>query len=258
MTNAPIPDPGPPSEVRVAYRRELEELNGRILQLGAMVCETIPRGTEVLLSGDLQRAQELIEFDDDIDQLALAIEEESYSIIARQAPKASELRRVVAVTKLVAELERSADLMINVCKAARRMYGSPMSPRIRGVITNMSNHANKLLRLSLDSFADADVALATALDDVDDTLDQLNRDMVAAIFEAHAEEEIDLAAAVQLALVARYYERIGDHAVNIGERVTYMVTGWLPENNGALRAQHRAEAIIKSGDVVSPPADDVD
>ncbi|MEM9132204.1 MAG: phosphate signaling complex protein PhoU [Actinomycetota bacterium] len=253
--NVPVPDPAPPAEVRVAYHRELEDLNTRILQLGAMVCETIPRGTEVLLGGDLQRARELIESDDEIDQLALQIEEDSFSILARQSPMASDLRQVVTVTKLVAELERSADLMINVCKAARRMYGSPMSPRIRGVITNMSNQANKLLRLSLDAFADADVALATALDDVDDTLDQLNRDMVAAIFEAHAEEEIDLAAAVQLALVARYYERIGDHAVNIGERVTYMVTGWLPENTGALRAQNRAEAIIESGDVVTPPPD---
>ncbi|MEL7155859.1 MAG: phosphate signaling complex protein PhoU [Actinomycetota bacterium] len=247
-------DPNNPgSEVRLAYHRELDELNNDILRLGAMVCEMIPRGTEVLLGGDLNRARELIESDDDIDQLSLTIEENSYSIIARQAPKASELRRIVTVTKLVAELERSADLMINVCKAARRMHGSQLSPRIRGVVTAMSNQANKLLRLSLDAFADADVALAAALDDVDDALDQLNRDMVAAIFEAHAGEEIDLAAAVQLALVARYYERIGDHAVNIGERVTYMVTGWLPENNGALRAQHRAQVITDPRDVVTPP-----
>ena len=75
--------------------------------------------------------------------------------------------------------------------------------------------------------------------DIDDTLDQLNRDMVEAIFEAHAAEQIDLGAAVQLALVARYYERIGDHAVNIGERVAYMVTGWLPEHDAVARQEQR-------------------
>ncbi|MEM8923256.1 MAG: phosphate signaling complex protein PhoU [Actinomycetota bacterium] len=241
------------SEVRRAYHQELEELDANVLRLGAMVCEMVPKGTEVLLDGDLQRARELIESDDAIDQLALEIEDACYSIIARQAPKASELRHVVTVNKLVAELERSADLMINVCKATRRMYGSAMSPRIRGVVAAMSKDANRILRLSLDAFADADVALASALDDVDDGLDQLNRDMVAAIFSAHADEEIDLAAAVQLALIARYYERIGDHAVNIGERVTYMVTGWLPEHNGALRQNHREQTIIDPEAVVLPP-----
>ncbi len=237
---------------RLVFQRELEELDAVLIQLGAMVCETVPRGTAVMLNGDLELARELVQYDDAIDQLAIEVEETCYSIIARQAPKAGELRRIVTVLKLVAELERSADLMINVCKAARRMYGSPLSPRIRGVVTAMSNGANRLLRLSLDAYADADVALAAALDDVDDELDQLNRDMVAAIFEAHSREEIDLAAAVQLALVARYYERIGDHAVNIGQRVTYMVTGWLPEHNGALRQQHRHDVISDPGAVVLP------
>ena len=249
---------GTPPGGRAVFNRELDKLEADILRLGAMVCEMVPRGTQVLLDGDLQHARELINSDDAIDELSLQIEEACFSIIARQAPKAGELRRVVTVTKLVAELERSADLMINVCKASRRMYGSTMSPRIRGVVTSMSNEANRLLRLSLDAFADADVALATALDDVDDALDQLNRDMVAAIFEAHANDEIDLAAAVQLALVARYYERIGDHAVNIGERVTYMVTGWLPEHTGALRHAHREHMITDPAAVVLPPPEERD
>ena len=88
------------------------------------------------------------------------------------------------------------------------------------------------------------MSLAVALDDIDDELDQLNRDIVEAIFDAHHEDHIDLGAAVQLALIARYYERIGDHAVNIGERVNYMVTGWMPEHNGMLRAESRAEAAL--------------
>jgi phosphate transport system protein len=251
MSNDPISAP-PEGEQRLAYHRELDELDASIVHLGALVCETIPRGTEVILGGDLKSAQELIDFDDGIDQLSVEIEERCYSLIARQAPMAGDLRRIITVTKLVGELERSADLMINVCKAARRMYGSEISPKCRGIISGMSQEALKLLRMSIDSFADADASIATALGDIDDALDELNRDMIEAIFEAHTEGQLDLAASVQLALVARYYERVGDHAVNIGERVNYMVTGWLPEHNAVLRQDMRAKRIEVAG-IDGPP-----
>ncbi len=105
----------------------------------------------------------------------------------------------------------------------------------------MAHEAQKLLQLSLDAYADSDEALAEALDDIDDKLDELNVDMVEAVFAAHSDGHIDLQAAVQLALVARYYERIGDHAVNIGHRVMYMVTGWMPEHGGPTFGDLRAD-----------------
>jgi phosphate transport system protein len=224
-----------PMEHRREYHRQVDALKADLLRLGGMVIETIPRGTEVLLTGDLKVAKELIEYDDQIDRLSVDIEDRTYLIMARQAPAAGELRHLVTVSKLVAELERSGDLMVNVSKAARRMYGSEMTPRIRGVARAMAHEAQKLLQLSLDAYADSDEALAEALDDIDDKLDELNVDMVEAVFAAHGEDHIDLQAAVQLALVARYYERIGDHAVNIGHRVMYMVTGWMPEHGGPSR-----------------------
>ena len=237
----PTQEPHPESSQRVRYHQELDELAEGVLRLGALACETIPRGTEAILSGDLSDAQQLIDEDDVIDELTVELEERCYSIIALQAPMAGDLRRIITISKLVAEIERSADLMVNICKASRRMYGAELSPRIRGVLQAMSKEANKLLRLSLDAFADENVSLASALGDIDDELDQLNRDIVEAIFEGHAAQQIDLGAAVQLALIARYYERIGDHAVNIGERVTYMVTGWMPEHDGMLRAKNRSQ-----------------
>ena len=239
MTEVPVPPVAEPQQHRVRFHKELDEVVEDIVRLGALVCQSIPRGTEVLLGGELHQAQQLITDDDAIDRLSISIEERCYSIMVRQAPMAGELRRLITITKLVAELERSGDLMVNVCKAARRMYGAPMSPKIRGVVAAMSKEAHRLLSLSIDAFVDENEALASALDDIDDQLDQLNRDMVEAIFDSQGEGAIDLQSAVQLALVARYYERIGDHAVNIGQRVTYMVTGWLPEHNGALRADER-------------------
>jgi len=251
MSDNPVPPVAEPQEHRVRFHRELDEVVQDIVRLGAMLCESIPRGTEVLLSGELHHAQQLIDDDVAIDRLSISIEERCYSIMVRQAPMAGELRRLITITKLVAELERSADLMVNVCKAARRMYGAPMSPKIRGVVASMSKEAHRLLNLSIDAFIDENEALASALDDIDDQLDQLNRDMVEAIFDAQGDGAIDLQSAVQLALVARYYERIGDHAVNIGQRVTYMVTGWLPEHSG-LPTDERD----RSGEPVITPADE--
>ncbi|MEM7272190.1 MAG: phosphate signaling complex protein PhoU [Actinomycetota bacterium] len=243
MTNPdidnPLPEPPPETGQRIAYHRDIDELSAGVLQLGALACETIPRGTEVLLGGNLGDAQELIDADDAIDDLSVQLEERCYQIIALQAPMAGDLRKIITISKVVAEIERSADLMVNICKASRRMYGAELTPRIRGVLQSMSKEANKLLRLSLDAFADENVSLASALADIDDELDQLNRDIVEAIFEAHAIGQIDLGAAVQLALIARYFERIGDHAVNIGERVVYMVTGWMPEHNAVLRVKEK-------------------
>lgn len=239
-------------EHRRAYHRDLDELTAGVLRLGALMCETVPRGTNALLTGNLQDIQDLIDDDDEIDALALALEDNCASIIALQAPMAGELRRLITVIKLVGEIERSADLMVNVCKAGRRIYGSVLSPTIRGLIGAMATEANKLMRLALDAFADENASLARALADIDNELDQLNRDMVGAIFAAHAEGHIDLSAAVQLALIARYYERIGDHAVNIGERVAYMVTGWQPEYDAKLRTEYRQrledESAVDDGD----------
>ena len=149
-----IPEPEPDTEQRVAYHRDLAELASGVMRLGAMACEAIPRGTEALLGNNLSDAQDLIDGDDVIDHLAVELEERCYSVIALQAPMAGELRRIITIAKLVAEIERSADLMVNVCKAGRRMYGAELTPRIRGVLTSMANEANKLLRLSLDAFAD--------------------------------------------------------------------------------------------------------
>ena len=231
-------------EMRKQFHEELDDLQRSVVRAAAMVTEGIPRATEVLLDNDLNGAQELIEHDDDLDLLTLDNEEHAVRIMALQQPMASDLRRVVAALKLNGEIERSGDLVVNVCKASRRIYGTHFTPRLRGIAQGMSTEAGKLFRLAIDSYVEGDASLAAALDDLDDRLDALNKEFVQAIFEAHGEGAIDLQAAVQLALVGRYYERIGDHAVNIGNMVQFMVTGWMPEHTGAARAKARQEATM--------------
>ncbi|MEJ5255425.1 MAG: phosphate signaling complex protein PhoU [Acidimicrobiales bacterium] len=229
-------------EQRKTFHQELDAIRDDIVRLAALVTEFIPRGAEVLLGNDLRGAQQLIEDDDVLDELAVAIEDHCYHILALQQPMASDLRSIVTAIRLASELERSGDLMVNVAKGARRIYGAQFDPRLRGLIERMSEEAQRLFRLAIDAYVEHDASLAAALDDMDDQLDDLHKEYIQAIFEAHHAGKIDLEAAVQLALIGRYYERIGDHAVNIGTRVQYMVTGWLPEHGGAARARARAAA----------------
>ena len=224
-------------DTRRTFHQQLDDITRDITRLAAYVTEMIPRGTEALLSNDLQTAQEIIDNDDVLDNLAIEIEERCYASLALQAPVASDLRAIIAAIRLVAEIERSGDLMVNVCKATRRIYPLELPPEVRGLLQQMSEEATKLFRMCMDSYVEGDSGLAAALDDIDDRLDQLHADYIQAVLTWGGDGDIQ--PAVQLALIGRYYERIGDHAVNIGERVRYMVDGWLPEQAGAARVGAR-------------------
>ncbi len=219
-------------ELRKTFHSDLDEAKGELVRLAASVTELIPRATAVLLDGDLEGADYLIRSDDEIDARAMAIEEHCYRILALQAPVAIDLRQVISLLRMVAEVERSADLLCNICKAARRIYGHELDPKLRGIIARMGEQALQLYNAAIASFVENDAAKAAAIDDMDSFLDGLQKQFVQAIFESHAAGRIDLQVAVQLAVVARFYERIGDHAVTIGERVYFIVTGRQPEHKG--------------------------
>jgi phosphate transport system protein len=231
---------------RPTFHQQLDEVQRDLIRAAARVTESIMRGTEALLTLDLAAAQALIDGDDEIDMLTLDIEDRCFTILARQQPMASDMRAVVTAIRLTSEIERSGDLMVNVAKATRRLFGSEVPLPLHGLLRAMAEQAVRLYRLAMDAYGDGDANLAAALDDMDDRLDQLHKDYIQSILEIHADVQ-DVQVAVQLALVGRYYERIGDHAVNIGERVQYMVTGWLPEHTGVARLAAKASAR-ESGD----------
>jgi phosphate transport system protein len=224
---------------RLTFHQQLDEVQRDLIRAAARVMESITRGTEALIALDLAEAQGLIEGDDEVDVLTLDIEDRCFTILARQQPMASDMRAIVTAIRLTSEVERSGDLMVNVAKAIRRLYGGSIPAPLHSLLRAMAEQAVHLFGLAMDAYADGDANLASALDDMDDRLDQLHKDYIQAILELHADVR-DVQVAVQLALVGRYYERIGDHAVNIGERVQYMVTGWLPEHAGAARLAARA------------------
>jgi len=217
-------------ELRKTYHQDLDGARAELARLAALVAELIPRATAILLDGDLEGAEYIIRGDEEIDARCVDLEEQCIRILALQAPVATELRQVVALLKMISEVERSGDLVRNICKAARRVYGHDLDPKLRGIITRMGEQAQQVYSAAIESFVENDVAKAAALDDMDAYLDALQKQFIQAIFESQAAERIDMQVAVQLAMVSRFYERIGDHAVNIAERVRFTVTGWVPDH----------------------------
>ncbi len=232
-------------ELRGNFHEELDLVRDTIVTLAANVTEAIPRATQALIDNNLEVAQDVIQQDEELDALSTQIEERCYALITLQQPMASDMRAIVTAMKINGEYERSGDLAVNICKGLRRSYGMVLTPTLRGLITSMSEEAVRLTRLSVDAYVEGNVGLAAALPDIDDRLDDLQADFIQEIFKAHEEKKLELQETVQLALIARYYERIGDHAVNIGERIVYMVTGEAPELGGASRSQ-QAEGFQES------------
>ncbi len=227
MTTA-VPSERKMAEIRRSYHEQLDDLAHDVSRLGALAAEAIAAGTEALLEADLAAADRVITADMFLDDLTHSIEERAYRLLALQQPMASDLRRLVTILRIIHEIERVGDLIVNVAKTTRRLYPFETPPRIRGLIARMGNQAAVQLRVALEAFAEEDAPRALALPDMDDVMDELQKDLFRAIFATGDEGEAGLHRAVQVALVGRYYERIADHAVNVGQRVAYMVTGELP------------------------------
>jgi phosphate transport system protein len=219
------------NDFRQEFHNELDDIRNEIARLGALVVELIPRVTNILLEQDLEGAEYVLRGDADVDARCTDIEERALRLLALQAPVASDLRQLAAVLKLAPEIERSADLCCNICKAARRIYRHQLDPKLRGMIQKMSDQAQHEYKEVVEAYLAVDGVRAAAIVDMDAFLDDLHRQFISQIFESHAAEAVDLQVAVQLAVVGRFYERIGDHAVNISQRVRYIATGSLPEHD---------------------------
>ena len=217
-------------ETRRAFHEELDEIARDVVRLGAMTSQAIHSGTDAFLEADLTAAERVVVDDAAIDDLMHSVEARTYLLLARQQPMAIDLRMLVTVLRVIHELERAGDLMVNVAKATRRLYPYQLDPKMRGLLHRMREQAIAQLTLAVEAFAERDPARAAALADMDDVMDDLQKDLFRVIFASRVNDEGALQRVVQIALVGRYFERIADHAVNTGERVAFMVTGHFLED----------------------------
>jgi phosphate transport system protein len=203
----------------------LRELPLDVVRLAALTTGAIASATDALVDGDLATAQQVIEDDDAVDTLRHRIEDDCLELLASGQLEGVDLRFVAATLRVAHELERSADLMVNVAKATWRLHPLPLDATSQQIISRMGRQATVQLRVAVNAFADRDCSWASALADMDEAMDDLEGSMFRHVLAAGESDEHVIARAVQLGLVARHYERVGDHAVTIAEQVALVVTG---------------------------------
>jgi len=203
---------------RQKFHDELDAIEAKVIELFGMVADDLPRATDALLSGNSEEVRALAERDRAIDDLYPRIEELADRELVLQQPLASDLRFLISVLRVVPELERSHDLVVGIARRASYIVSEDLSPRVRGLIEQMGNLASDMWREAVDCWRQRDRSAAVALDQRDDEMDEMYASLMAEL----ASGRMTLPVTMEMTLVARFYERLGDHAVNIARRVVYL------------------------------------
>ena len=208
--------------MRVTFHEELTELEESLQREGEFVVRSLRAAAQALAAEDAELADEVIAFDDEVDASYFAIQQGIQSLLARQTPVATDLRLVLAILHVNLHLERAADYCTTIAKLSKLVRRTAGEPRILEALAEMSERAEEMIRVSLESFHDRDLARAESLVELDELIDRANRRTVEHVLELGAEQR---EWGLRMLVVSRCLERIGDHAVDIGEQTAFLVTG---------------------------------
>jgi phosphate transport system protein len=212
-------------EHRQEFQLALEAIEAKVIELFALVAGDLAGATDALLTGNNEIVKVLVEREQVIDALYPEIEELVNRQIALQAPVASDLRFLLSVLRIVPELERSHDLLVDIGRRADHVLGGDLSPRSRGLVERMGNLLSDMWRQAADSWYQRDRSAAAVLEERDDEMDELHASLMAEL----ASGRMTVPVTMEMTLVARFYERLGDHAVNIARRVIYLAGSQPPQ-----------------------------
>jgi phosphate transport system protein len=206
------------AEHRQEFERDLEAIEARIIELFAMVAEDLPEATKALLTGDNEILQRLTERNKAIGAVYTETEQLANREILLQSPVADDLRFLLSVLRVLTEFELSHDLVVQIASRGNHFLSDDLSPRSRGIVERMGNLASDMWRQAADCWYQRDKSGAFALEDRDQEMDQLYSSLIAEL----ASGRMTVPVTMEMTLVARFYERLGDHAVNIARRVVYL------------------------------------
>ncbi len=213
--------------MRDLYYDQLDSIVDDLVAMTGAVRDAVRESTEALLSAQADAAESVISGDRAIDASREQIEDRAMQLLATQQPVAGDLRMLVAALRMVADLERMGDLCVHIAKVARMRIPDIAVPETsRPTIARMAEVAERMVGSASRILAERDVQAALELEDEDDEMDQLRRLLFRMLLSDDWAYGVE--PAIDIALLGRYYERIGDHAVSMGRRVVYLVTGELP------------------------------
>jgi phosphate transport system protein len=209
--------------MREGFRQELKDLKAEVVAIGRRCSEQTELGVRALVEGDADVAETVIHGDDEIDARTLAVEEHALEVMATQFPVARDLRLLHSLTYVAWHMERMGDLAVNIAKAARRTAGRKGPQTLYDLIQAQGNLVHRVLDAMLAALENGDLELARKLPELDEPIDHLFKQFFRELARLQNEDDIEWASSMVLA--SRYLERVADNAVDIGERIQYMLTG---------------------------------
>lgn len=215
---------------RFQFEESLKELSTEIIYMGERVEKAIQLSVQSLITGDLTSAHIVISQDCEINALEEKIDDIGSKLIATQQPVAKDLRRILISFKIASDLERMADLAVDVAKAAVRL-GENNALKTITEIPRMAEIAQQMTNESIVAFTEENIDLAYKMAKMDDEVDSLHSKVMHELFTHIANDPQSINKAILIGFVSRYLERIADHATNIGESVVYLVRGKRPDLN---------------------------
>jgi len=214
------------------FDRDIEEIKDLLLRMGAMVEDAMQQSIRALLENDVAIAEQVIANDDRIDEMEVQIDQRVIELIAKMQPAAVDLRFVATVMKITPELERIADLAQDVCERVIELAREPLfKPLVQ--LPRLAEDAQAMVRHALDAFVRGDAALAREVIRQDDVVDQLTVDSFRTLLTYMMENPRNIAAAIRLTFIGKYFERMADGATNICEMVVYLVEGRMIKHTNA-------------------------
>jgi phosphate transport system protein len=221
---------GEKMKLRAPFRKALKELKADLVAMGEKTEEMIRKSLQALVERDKELAEEVINMDDIVDEMDLSIETKCIELIATQQPMAKDLRFISTALKIITDVERVGDYAVDVARKAIILAPlPPLKPYVD--VPKMAELTQIMLRESIVAYQNKDVALAKKIGKMDQEVDKLYYITFDELLEYMKKDPENVERAAHLLLVARYFERIGDHITNIAERIIYMVTGRLIQLN---------------------------
>jgi phosphate transport system protein len=213
--------------MREAYHEQLDSIFADLVAITHSVEAAVRDATAALFTADVAICERVISDDADVDAGSERLEERAFELLSLQQPVARDLRTIVAALRMSSELERMGDLAVHVAKIARLRVPEVAVPNeVVPTVRRMAEVAEQMVAGVATVLEHRDLAAAEALREIDDEMDSLRRDTFRELLGADWGHGVE--AAIDLALLGRYYERIADHAVSIANRVVYVVTGEMP------------------------------
>ena len=213
--------------MRNLYHDQMDQIVSDLVSMAEQVQQSVVDATRSLLTGHAPSADSVIAGDDAVDESRDRIEDQVFELMARQQPVAGDLRMLMAAVRMVADLERMGDLSVHVAKVTRlRSPDIAVPPELRPMMARMGEVAADMVGSVSRIIAERDVDAAILLEQEDEEMDELRRRSF--LLMLGDDWQYGVEAAIDVALLGRYYERIADHAVSLARRVVYLVTGQLP------------------------------